>query len=376
LHIFPQSATTFRGIPLKDSYQQCFQLIHQLVHDTLPDVICLTGDIIDGRGPWQGGSQAVTEALVDLIPHFQGTPWIYLPGNHEDDGSPWQRSDLLQILKLPGCLQSCATSFHHTLLLQKTTTMTPKGHVHQHRVRLHIFDSGGNHPDPKVIYECTPRRTVESFYQFCTTINTMDDNDNHHSNNIPTSNDTVSTWEPELVYLHIPTPEYQHLDPIVGQNNLFHAALVGGKVPPMLAKLAWLIRLCKLDRIAGCRRDKNDSGLFPICVQVNDYYNNNHKQQEQRQRPRKKIVAMFCGHDHHSDAVYQRQGIFLGYGRSGSYTPPFDWEGKAPNTLLPGGRVVEINAEDESVVTWIQTGTGPETNTYLDMVRLVFFVCV
>lgn len=326
LHIFPRSCRTFEGIALKDSYEECLRLISHLVIETSPDVICLTGDIIDGRGPWEG-PHAVTEAMQDIIPHFLGTPWLYLPGNHDDDHSPWKRADLRKMFQLKDCLQKHATSFHHTLLLQKAGT----------KVRLHIFDSGGN--DPEFMYECTPQRTVQAFYQYCM------DNEAPFTDEIP-----------ELVLIHIPLPEFQHLDPIVGENNLFEAALVGGKVPPVLANLAWLIRLLKLHRIAGCRRGGGDSGLFDACVRVN------HK----CGRPR--ILGIFCGHDHHSDAVFRRSNIFLGYERSGAHTPPFDWEGKAPNKLCPGARVIDVEDGMSRLATWVQTAEGQEVGSYLDMV--------
>ena len=39
------------------------------------------------------------------------------------------------------------------------------------------------------------------------------------------------------------------------------------------------------------------------------------------------VRAMFCGHDHYSDFVALRRGVYLCYGRVSSYTPPRDWEG-------------------------------------------------
>eukprot|EP00977_Amphora_coffeiformis_P020882 scaffold8605_cov178-Amphora_coffeaeformis.AAC.1 len=354
LHIFPKACESFLGIPLRDSYDRCLQLIDHLVTTIQPDVIILTGDIVDGRGPWSG-KEAVTEAWHDLIPRFHNTPWIYIPGNHDDDHSPWTRMDLLQILKLPGCLQQQQhqqqqpPSFHHTLLLCKGNNNQQRANTTT-RVRLHLMDSGGNDPDPKFMYECTPRETVEGFLQFA-------QQQQQHENSRNVDNDNGA---PELVFLHIPTPEYQHLDPVVGSNNLFQAALAGGKIPFPLDKMAWLIRLCKLDRIAGCRRGGggggNDSGLFDACVKANRVYH-------------RRIVALFCGHDHHSDAVFYRpdENIFLGYGRSGSMTPPFDWEGKAPNTLQPGARVIQIDADDGTVTTWIETARGREEDSLLDM---------
>ena len=89
-----------------------------------PDVIILTGDIIDGRGPWKSADRVV-EIVQQMIPHFHGTPWAYIPGNHDDDHSPWTREDLLQIIiTLPGCIQRKARGFHHTILLSKQTKIS------------------------------------------------------------------------------------------------------------------------------------------------------------------------------------------------------------------------------------------------------------
>ena len=357
LHIFPKTCESFKGVPLHGGYDRCLQLIDHLVTTVRPDVIVLTGDIVDGRGPWNGKG-AFAEVWHDLIPRFGGTPWMYVPGNHDDDGSPWTRVDLLQILKLPGCLQRRSTGFHHTVLLRKGNN----DDIHDEdndtvtRVRLHMMDSGGNDPDPKVMYECTPRKTVEGFLQFARRRRRNNNKDDDGNDDDKKSIDTKDRDVPEIVFLHIPLPEYQHLDPVVGTNNLFEAALAGGKIPFPLDRMAWLIRLCKLDRIAGCRRGDDDSGLFGACARANRMH-------------RGRIIALFCGHDHHSDAVFWKpnENIFLGYGRSGSTTPPFDWEGKAPNTLQPGGRVIRIDSNG-NVTTWIKSLHGREEDSFLDMV--------
>ena len=352
LHIFPRHCKTFEGIPLDNAYQQCLDLIQQLIVNTTPDVIILTGDIMDGRGPW-GTVDAVTQAIQDLLPLFGDIPWLYIPGNHDDDHSPWSRSDLMQILQLPGCLQRRATGFHHTLLLLKNNKDL--------RIRLHMFDSGGNHPNPKIMYECIPTRVVQEFQMYL--------------QKTPTDTDTAAAT-PELVFLHIPTPEYQHVDPVVGSSHLFQAALDGGKVPFPWNKVPWLVRWLGRHRIAGCTRGP-DSGLFATCVEANQQWQQQQQEkgsrqttEQQQQQATARIISLFCGHDHHSDAVYWRQGIFLAYGRSGACTPPWDWEGKAPNPHCPGARVIEIRAApDHSVTTWIETAAGMEPDSLLDMVR-------
>ena len=75
---------------------------------------------------------------------------------------------------------------------------------------------------------------------------------------------------------------------------------------------------------------------------------------------------LYCGHDHHSDDVFYRKGIFLGYGLSAATSPPWDWEGKAPNPNSRGARVVEVSSNGVAK-TWIQTQAGFENGTLLDM---------
>jgi hypothetical protein len=402
LHMFPKDCEVWDGISLGDSYQQCLDLVQTLVTDTRPDLIVLTGDIIDGRGPWKSADR-VTESVQDLMVHcFPNTPWLFIPGNHDDDHSPWTRSDLLRILQLPGCLQQNARGFNHTLTLSQQAQHHQQPHNGNDksslRLRLHLFDSGGNSSNPKHMYYPTSAKTIASFLRYTQSY-------------IPPSN------EIGLCFIHIPTPEYQGVDPITGHNHLFEAALVGGKIPSPLDKLAWLIRLLKLNRIAGCTRGP-DTGLFRALMEASssstssnanmnkflrwpwsashpgpppprpeqDHHQQQHQEddndddewepltnglQSTLQQPsttKMNITALFCGHDHHSDAMfYNRQHhFFYGYGRSAATTPPYDWEGKAPNVLLPGARVVQVTPQG-NVTTWIQNQHEKEADSFLDM---------
>ena len=70
---------------------------------------------------------------------------------------------------------------------------------------------------------------------------------------------------------------------------------------------------------------------------------------------------MFCGHDHYSDFVALRRGVYLCYGRVSSYTPPRDWEGSGgPLAFAPGGRVVEWKANQKELQSWIEIVGGEE----------------
>jgi len=102
-------------------------------------------------------------------------------------------------------------------------------------------------------------------------------------------------------------------------------------------------------RVVGC--STLNSGLFEALVKS------------------KSMTATFCGHDHYSDFVAYKKGIYLCYGRVSSFTPPSNWEGaggKLP--FAPGGRVVELDCDTGQVVSWIhvESGEEPESRVILD----------
>jgi len=120
-------------------------------------------------------------------------------------------------------------------------------------------------------------------------------------------------------------------------NGLFEAALKGNKVPfpfnyePFTSLVRWLGK----DKVVGS--SKLNSGLFDEM-----------KKQEN-------ILATFCGHDHHSDAVFERSGIYLCYGRVSGHTPPIDWEGAGGDLAFRrGARFVNVNFEGKAT-TWVET---------------------
>ena len=123
------------------------QLVATLAAKVDPDLVIFTGDIIDGRpfgalGPGTGKDSwrpAFEELIAPLLSSSPPIPWTFCPGNHDDDDSPWDRADLLEIFRLPGCLTPEAQSFDHTL----TVGFCPSAEVTP-CARLWLFDSGGN----------------------------------------------------------------------------------------------------------------------------------------------------------------------------------------------------------------------------------------
>ena len=91
------------------------------------------------------------------------------------------------------------------------------------------------------------------------------------------------------------------------------------------------------------------------------------------------VRSCWFGHDHFSDACYIKDGLLMGYGRVGGYTPPVDWERDGGSLPFPlGARVIETgrrglrtfivsasaagdpNAPNDSST---RNGTGPATTS-------------
>ena len=164
LHHFPAGATEFdvrvakgRVVALRGGQLDSdLRLLATLIARVEPDVVLLTGDIIDGRpfghagndaNAWRAALRAVLAPIVAA-----GCHWSFVPGNHDDDGSPWPRSALLGVYTLGGeeqrlCLSSRARSFDHTLTVGPSAQADVRSSV-----RLWLFDSGANDPDPRGKY--------------------------------------------------------------------------------------------------------------------------------------------------------------------------------------------------------------------------------
>ena len=316
------------------------QHIRGLLKDVEPDIVMLTGDIVDAR-PFKGMDPTsflqIFEELADVIVG-SGAVWSFVPGNHDDDGGPWSRRDMLRIYQLPGCLSRQAKTFNHTLTVGfEATSATTASNC----LRLFLFDTGGNHPDPKLRYYTVDKATVDAVVygshsgRFCvggrsdrgsaagagtgagSTSNDDDDDDDEMPVAVgaaaaAAAAQTTGGVPLATAWYHIPLPECKGLVPVCGANRLFDCALRAGKVPfpVMFQPFTFLVRLLGLDRVVGS--STINSGLFAALT-----------------APNMNVRASFFGHDHHSDAVFLKNGHFMCYGRVGAHTPPSDWEGRA-----------------------------------------------
>lgn len=310
LHLFPHTCTEWenngKSVRLGDSVKATLDLAHRIARRVQPHLCVLTGDIIDGRPfqdqSWRTTFENLTRPLVEM-----GCKFSFCPGNHDDDQSPWSREDLLGVFDLPGCISHGATSFDHTLSVSTTGGAT----------RMFLFDSGGN--DAKDAYGTVRPESVDKCRNFIASVN-----------------------ENALCFFHIPFPETGGLDPIVGSQGLFEAALASGKVPRPWCWVPWFVRFLGLHRVVGC--SKRNAHLFDVLASS-------------------QTRACFFGHDHHSDAVFSRSGLYLAYGRCGSCTPPSNWEGQAQMPFEPGARVIEVDGQ--RVETWVETALGEVSGSRL-----------
>lgn len=346
LHHFPSWCTEFdvrsakgRVVPIGPgsaySQQGDVALLTSSLKRVRPHLVVLTGDIIDGRpfgaegvSPDTDGWRTVLlEVLAPIV--AAGCAWTFVPGNHDDDHSPWSREALLGIYHLgaaaPGCVSEGAGTFNHCLTVGTTPEFSAESSV-----RLWFFDSGGNHEDPKFKYHTFCKEAVEGYSR-------------------------LSAGQPccacELAYFHIPLPQAGGLLPVAGQNGLFNAALHSGQVP---APWKWqpfttIVRVLGKDRVVGSSR--LESGMFEAFVS------------------RGRVRACFFGHDHASDAVFLKEGLYMAYGRVGGTTPPVDWEGDAgPQPFEAGARVVEWDCTGSGQLrTWVEVASSMEKGSELLM---------
>jgi len=205
--------------------------------------------------------------------------------------------------------------------------------------RLWLFDSGGNHLEhPELKYHTFSPAAVEGYRALSA---------------------TLPRAACSLAYFHIPLPQCAGLSPVAGQQGLFNAALRSGDVPRPWCwePFTLLVRLLGKDRVVGC--SKLESGLFDALLERAD------------------VRACFFGHDHFSDAVLLKQGIYMIYGRVGASTPPADWEGDGgPLPFEIGARMVEWTAggaggeEGGLLRTWVEIAGGREEGSEVSLPRI------
>jgi len=97
LHQWPAGVDTFeaRGRVIdfkKEGYSsdKNVELIRHVLERSRPDLVILTGDILDGRPCEHMAEDKFLQVFTDVIQPIidSDTPWTFCPGNHDDDHSP------------------------------------------------------------------------------------------------------------------------------------------------------------------------------------------------------------------------------------------------------------------------------------------------
>lgn len=354
MHLFPHGCTgwicspkgafdsrhvDFRkeGHPSPMTSDDAVVMVSTLIRRVRPHLVAFTGDIVDGR-PFGAEYPAVpptrtpnglafdlfAEAFMRVLAPLHGIPWIFCPGNHDDDGSPWSRNDLLRIFALDGCATPTATCFDHTF------TVGFGDEADKSSVRIWNFDSGANRRDIK--YEPVSATSVSRYEAL--------------SAQLP----NVAA---ELAFVHVPLPEYASAKIVAGTCGLFPARVRAGM---LVRPWKWLPQALYMrlgpwlghDRAVGCSRV--NTGLCAALARQG------------------RVCALSCGHNHFNDFVgLHDESLFLCFGRVSGLSPPITWErdgGALP--FHPGGRVFGVRTEmhglhpqDSSrkgkVATWVMT---------------------
>jgi 3',5'-cyclic AMP phosphodiesterase CpdA len=153
------------------------KLIGTLSERVKPDLVVLTGDIIDGR--YCGDYKCFRNVIAPLI-DLQ-IPWTYIPGNHDDETEAFTRRDLLNVYSYPYCASRNANSFTHSLMVGP--------------MQLFMIDSHGY----------TNSTSISEFsYDYI-----KEEQINWYSN-------TTSKAELGLAFFHIPLVEYKLSKVLVG----------------------------------------------------------------------------------------------------------------------------------------------------------------
>jgi len=157
------------------------QLIGTVAERVKPDLVVLTGDIIDGR--YCGSYKCFRNVVAPLID--LRIPWAYIPGNHDDETKSFTKKDLLKVLSLPLCASRFAESFTHALRVGP--------------MQIYLIDSNG--------YIQPSTRTDTVTYDYI-----KDDQ-------IEWYNKVKSDAEVGLAFFHIPLMEFKQSKVLVGSKG-------------------------------------------------------------------------------------------------------------------------------------------------------------
>jgi len=156
------------------------QLINRILDRVKPDLVVLSGDILDGPHPVNNAEalKNITKPMVE-----RSIKWAYVPGNHDDENEFYTRDDLLKtMLNEPFCIYpKNSKSFDLSILMDE--------------VQLYFLDSNAYAPNTssqKVLYDWI------------------------HDDQIEWYKNEKSEGQIGLAFFHIPVPEYKQVKILKG----------------------------------------------------------------------------------------------------------------------------------------------------------------
>ena len=164
---------------------QTIRLMNAVLDTEKPDLVVLTGDVIDGffcQNPIQSYARAV-QPIVD-----RGLPWAAVFGNHDDEGSASRGQLMASMRELPGCL---ATAGPADLSGVGNYTL-PIMHGDRIASTLCFLDSHAYADKTEKAYDWIKQDQIEWYLKTA----------EHFKNQ--NKGQTV----PSLMFFHIPLPEY------------------------------------------------------------------------------------------------------------------------------------------------------------------------
>jgi len=186
------------------------ELIGTILDRTKPDLVVFTGDILDGKNIKNVDAlKTVTKTAVD-----RQIPWVYVPGNHDDESPYYTRRDLFNVaINEPYCLTKDSKTFDSTIQFGP--------------VQLYFIDSNAYAPNnnPHTVLEHTKYDWI-------------------HDDQIEWYKGQQIVGEVGLAFYHIPVPEYkiskmlngekgEHVCAPVHNSGFFEALVKKGDIQAM-----------------------------------------------------------------------------------------------------------------------------------------------
>jgi hypothetical protein len=238
--------------------QRTGRLLHAVLQAERPDLVVLTGDVIDGSECIEP-AWSWRQAVAPIIEH--GLPWAAIFGNHDDEG-PLSRQQLMRVQQeCPGCLSQpgpaeLAGSGNYVLTIASSGSDEPAA-------SLYFLDSGGHTADGEYTW-ITPEQ-IQWFLDF---------SERRRLERLSPSASEIWRPQPALVFFHIPIQEFDEV---------------------------WQRGTCSGSKQEAVCSPRYNSGLFSAL------------------RSRSEVLGVFVGHDHLNDFDGTLHGIRLCYGRTSGY---------------------------------------------------------